>query len=105
MSRPARAYRPTLATQLLLVCLLALAAVPLPADTGGARRPISPAGCPCRCNQGKTHAGCSRMCDAPRRASRWGANSCAKPRIKPPAETPGAGPRLPRPARAERASL
>jgi hypothetical protein len=48
--------------------------------------------------------GCVKMC---KRGSvtRWGASTCAKPRIKPPAENPGAGPRFPRSDRAERASL
>jgi len=45
------------------------------------------------------------MCDSPKRASRWATNNCAKPRFKKPADSNGAGPRLPHPPRAERASL
>ncbi|HSC46076.1 MAG TPA: hypothetical protein VLC94_09605, partial [Candidatus Acidoferrum sp.] len=65
----------------------------------------NPSACSCKCMQGQTHAGCSRICDTQRRASRWGANSCAKPRLRKPVDNHGAGPRLPHPPRAERASL
>src|ERR1700746_3650962 len=61
-------------------------------------------GCYCGCAQSKTSAGCTKMCEIPKYASRWGAVSCAKPRVQPPAETPGAGPHYPRKPRAERAS-
>lgn len=61
--------------------------------------------CYCRCTEGHTHAGCVRMCDLPKYASRWWATSCAKPRLKTPAAAPGAGPRLPHADRAEHAKV
>ena len=74
------------------------------ADTRGQLRKMGIAGCYCGCAQSKTSAGCTKMCEMPKNASRWGAVSCAKPRVQPPAETPGAGPHYPRKPRAERAS-
>jgi hypothetical protein len=74
------------------------------ADTRGQLRKPKSAGCYCSCAQSKTSAGCTRMCELPKYASRWWAVSCAKPRAQAPAETPGAGPHYPRAPRAERAS-
>lgn len=45
------------------------------------------------------------MCDLPKYLSRWWATSCAKPRMKAPADNHGAGPRYPHPDRAEHAQL
>jgi len=76
------------------------------ADTPGSLRGGAYAtACACQCNEGSTHAGCSKVCDSPRRATRWGATTCAKPRLRKPVDNNGAGPRLPHPPRAERASL
>lgn len=74
------------------------------ADTRGQLGKPRVEGCYCGCTQSKTSAGCSRMCELPKYASRWWAVSCAKPRVQSPAETPGAGPHYPRKPRAERAS-
>jgi len=67
------------------------------------REPKTP-GCYCHCAQSKTSAGCAKMCELPKYASRWWAVTCAKPRYSPPAEAPQAGPRMPHPDRPERAS-
>jgi len=83
--------------------LLAVAAL---ADTAGSLRGgVHAAACACNCNEGRTHAGCSKVCDSARGATRWAAATCAKPRVRKPADNNGAGPRLPHPPRAERASL
>jgi hypothetical protein len=60
--------------------------------------------CYCGCHSAKTAAGCGKMCELPKYASRRWAVTCAKPRVKPPQEDPNAGPRFPRPGRSERAS-
>lgn len=74
------------------------------ADTSGTFRKQSPTGCYCNCAQSKTSAGCSKMCELPKYASRWYAVSCAKARAQAPSTIPGAGPHYPRAPRAERAS-
>jgi len=93
------------ATWVLLELILAVAVMTFSvwADTSGRAKEHKP-GCYCGCGMSKTTAGCSKMCELPKYASRWWAVTCAKPRANPPAESPGAGPRLPRPARAERAA-
>jgi hypothetical protein len=74
------------------------------ADTRGQLAKPRVEGCYCGCAQSKTSAGCTKMCEIPKYASRWGSVSCTKPRVQPPVETPGAGPHYPRKPRAERAS-
>jgi hypothetical protein len=74
------------------------------ADTSGRVKQITPAGCYCGCAQSKTSAGCAKMCELPRYASRWWAVTCTKPHMNIPAEKSGAGPRVRRPERAERAA-
>ena len=74
------------------------------ADTSGTFRKEPASGCYCHCAQSKTSAGCTKMCELPKYASRWYAVSCAKARAQAPAVTPGAGPHYPRAPRAERAS-
>lgn len=74
------------------------------ADTRGQLAKTNPGGCYCACAHSKTSAGCVKMCELPKYASRSWAVSCAKPRVKPPAETPGAGPHYAHKPRAERAS-
>ncbi|HXR32158.1 MAG TPA: hypothetical protein VN830_00510 [Verrucomicrobiae bacterium] len=86
-----------------LILAAAVMAFSVWADTSGRAKERNP-GCYCGCAMSKTTAGCSKMCELPKYASRWWAVTCAKPRSNPPAENPGAGPRLPRPARAERAA-
>src|ERR1700680_1839274 len=75
------------------------------ADNRGQLGKTSVGGCYCGCAQSKTAAGCTKMCELPKYASRWWAVSCAKPRQQPPVENPGAHPRLPHPDRAEHARL
>jgi len=84
--------------------LIAALSVSVLADTSGRLRQITPAGCYCGCAQSKTSAGCAKMCELPKYASRWWAVTCAKPHITTPTEKSGAGPRLPHPGRAERAA-
>jgi hypothetical protein len=60
--------------------------------------------CYCGCAASKVSAGCGKMCELSKYASRRWAVTCSKPRATTPTENPGAGPRLPRPGRAERAS-
>jgi hypothetical protein len=74
------------------------------ADTASQLRKPAASGCYCNCAQSKTSAGCAKMCELPRYASRWWAVSCSKPRAQAPIETPGAGPHYPHAPRAERAS-
>lgn len=74
------------------------------ADTSGAFHKSTASGCYCNCAQSKTAAGCAKMCELPKYASRWWAVSCAKPRAQAPVENPGAGPHYPHAPRAERAS-
>ena len=74
------------------------------ADTSRHFRKADASGCYCNCAQAKASVGCAKMCELPKYASHWWAVSCAKPRMQPPADTPGAGPHYPRAPRAERAS-
>jgi len=84
--------------------LLLASALILRADTPGATRSVPAGGCYCNCVQSKTKSGCVKMCEIPKYASRWWAISCAKPHVSSPSQNKGAGPRLPHPDRAERAS-
>ena len=74
------------------------------ADTSGSFRRQPASGCYCHCAQSKTSAGCTKMCELPKYASRWYAVTCGKARVQAPSTTPGAGPHYPRAPRAERAS-
>ena len=74
------------------------------ADTSSSLRRVPTGSCYCGCSQSKTSVGCAKMCELPKYASRWWAVTCKKPRSNAPAEAPGAGPRVPHPARSERAS-
>ncbi|HEY4980044.1 MAG TPA: hypothetical protein VII25_12830 [Candidatus Acidoferrum sp.] len=84
--------------------VIAVACFSVWADTSSRVRAVTPGGCYCGCAQSKTSAGCGKMCELPKYASRWWAVSCAKPRTKTPTENPGAGPHFPHTPRAERAS-
>jgi len=55
----------------------------------------------------KSHVrgGCAKLCDSKRYASRWRATRCAKHTMHTPANDSHAGPRFPRPGRAEHAEL
>lgn len=61
-------------------------------------------GCYCGCAMAKTSAGCGKMCDLPKFASRRWAVTCSKPHATANMETPEAQPHLPHPPHAERAS-
>jgi len=74
------------------------------ADSSSKIRQATTQRCYCGCSSSKTSAGCPRMCELPKYASRHWAITCAKPRVTTPEENPDAGPRLPHPARNERAS-
>lgn len=97
-------FRRALFLLAFLVALLLGSALALRANTPGSTRSVNAGGCYCHCAQSKTKLGCVKMCELPRYASRWWATTCAKPRVSSPAENPGAGPRLPHPDHAERAS-
>src|SRR5215471_40611 len=101
-----RSLQPSLRRYVLALSSALLFTMNVVADTPGSLRGgVHATACACKCNEGRTRAGCSKVCDAHRRLLRWNANTCAKPRIKTPADSKGAGPRLPHPPRAERASL
>jgi hypothetical protein len=85
----------------LASALLAFAAW---ADTSANVHTSATAGCYCGCAMSKTSAGCGKMCDLPKYASRRWAVTCVKPRASAPAETPNAQPHYPHASRAERAS-
>jgi hypothetical protein len=85
----------------LFACLLGFSTW---ADSSSSLRRVPAGSCYCGCSQAKTSAGCAKMCELPKYASRWWAVTCKKPRNNAPAETPDAGPRVPHPARSERAS-
>jgi len=87
----------------LLAAVLASTLI-LRADTPGTLRSVPAGGCYCNCSHSKAKLGCAKMCELPRYASRWWATSCAKPRVSSPQDNRGAGPRLPHPDHAERAS-
>jgi len=91
-----------------IVCsvLLALAASSsLFADSSTRLGNSSVGGCYCCCGEARTPAGCVKICELPKYASRWWATSCAKPRLHRPAEDSNAGPHLRRPDRATYAEL
>ena len=95
-----------MAIWLLLDFCLAVGLFAFTAWADDSARVTSPhvAGCYCGCAHGKTAVGCGKMCDLPKYTGKWWAVSCAKPRATTPSENPGAGPRMPHPAKAERAS-
>ena len=74
------------------------------ADSSTRARSLSVSSCYCGCALSKTSAGCAKMCELPKYASRWWATSCAKPHASAPSENPGAGPHMTHPPKAERAS-
>jgi hypothetical protein len=84
--------------------LIAAAAFSVWADTSSRVTKPAVGGCYCGCAQSKTSAGCGKMCELPKYASRWWAVTCGKPRAKTPTDNPGAGPHFPHPPNAERAS-
>jgi hypothetical protein len=85
--------------------LLLLAAFTLAADTPSPSASAQAGDCYCHCSASHARMGCVKMCELKKYASRWWAVSCAKPRIKPPADKSGAGPRLPHPDHAQYAKL
>lgn len=85
----------------LATCLVGFSAL---ADSSSSLRRVAAGTCYCGCAQAKTSASCAKMCELPKYASRRWAVTCKKPPTNTPAETPDAGPRIPHPARSERAS-
>ena len=88
-----------LGSALLAMCL------PLFADTPGRLKFTQTEVCYCHCSRAKGLAGCVKMCELPKYASRWWATSCAKSRKHYSGDNPGAGPRLRHKDRAEHAQL
>ena len=87
-----------------LLLATALLAFTVWADSSAKVRQTEVQHCYCGCSASKTSAGCSKMCELPKYASRRWAVTCTKPRVAAPAENRDAGPRMPHPDRAERAS-
>ncbi len=75
------------------------------ADTPTLLRHLPAGGCYCQCAESNLRAGCVKMCDSKRYASRWRARTCAKPHLHTPPRNSNAGPRFPHPGRAEHARL
>jgi hypothetical protein len=88
----------------LLDILVALVAWswPVLADTS-ARLEGTSAVCYCDCAESHARAGCAKMCELKKYASRWWATSCARPHQLPSANKSGAGPHLQHPDHAEHA--
>jgi hypothetical protein len=86
---------------LVACCVLGVAAW---ADTSTKLNQPSTSGCYCHCAMAKASAGCAKMCDLPKFATRRWAVTCAKPHASLPLESPNSQPHLPHPPRAERAS-
>jgi len=63
------------------------------------------AACYCHCGMSHARGGCVKMCETPKYASRWWATSCARHKSKVSHDASKAGPRFPRPGRAERAAV
>jgi hypothetical protein len=99
-----RFRRVTLWLALDLLVAAGLLALSAWADTSMQVRKDPAGGCYCGCGMSRTSAGCGKMCELPKYASRWWAVSCAKPRPNAPTENPNARPHLPHPPRSERAS-
>lgn len=87
-----------------LLVAAALLAFSVMADSSAKLRTAPKTVCYCGCALSKTSAGCGKMCDLPKYATRRWAVTCAKPHEQSPTETPNAGPRLSHPAHSERAS-
>lgn len=75
------------------------------ADTPGMIRSVTAGGCYCECDESHVRAGCAKMCDRKKYATRWWAKTCAKPHMQTPTDNSNAGPRFPHPNRAEHAQL
>jgi hypothetical protein len=88
----------------LAIALLA-ASIPLLADTPVMLHRVRPAGCYCHCEEAHRRAGCVKICDTKKIAPRWWSTTCVKPHMHTPSQDSHAGPRFPRPGRAEHAQL
>ncbi len=88
----------------LVACFLTLTTA-LSADMPPPVQGFAVSRCYCRCAEGRARIGCVKMCEIKKYASRWWATKCSRPRTKRPSDSHDAGPRLPHPGRAERASL
>jgi len=75
------------------------------ADTPGLLRTVPKGGCYCHCSESHQQAGCVKLCHSKRYAARLGVTKCTKPHMQTPANNSNAGPRFPRPGRAEHAQL
>ncbi len=100
----ARRYR--IAVQSLLLALIACIALPITtlfADVPSRLQTVPTPACSCPCHEATARHGCTKLCDAKRRATRWLATSCMKPRFRPPQDKSGAGPHFAHPPHAEHA--
>ncbi|HEV1992810.1 MAG TPA: hypothetical protein VGR03_00600 [Candidatus Acidoferrum sp.] len=96
--------RPIFRLYLLGIIFLACS-LTLLADTPALLRSIPAGGCYCHCAESHLRGGCVKLCDSKRYAARWRGTKCAKPHMQTPADNSNAGPRFPRPGRAEHAQL
>lgn len=101
-SRNSRLRRWALWLTLEFLLLFSVTAYTVWADSS-TRIHSSVSGCYCGCAHSKTSAGCTKMCELPKYASRWWATTCVKPHATTPRDT-GTGPHMTHPAKAERAS-
>ena len=83
----------------------AISAASLFANSSHLLRSMPAGSCYCCCNESRAAAGCAKMCELPKYASRWWATTCAKPHVRRPAASTDAGPHLRRPDRATYAQL
>jgi hypothetical protein len=88
-----------------VIAFVLASVVSLYGDVPARLQSIPAPGCYCHCHEAVTRRGCTKMCDAKKRAVQWLSTSCMKPRFKPPADKSGGGPHLRHPDRAEHASL
>lgn len=83
---------------------LAASAIAALGDVPAQLRSIPAASCYCHCHEAYSHAGCTKMCDARKRARKWLITSCLKPRFQSHApDKSNAGPHLRHPDRAQHA--
>ena len=108
MPRPHRSLtrlRSTLVRAIASALLASAVPISLLADTSSRLRTVPAGTCYCCCGDSHATAGCVKMCELPKYASRWWATTCVKPRVHRPANDSNAGPHIRRPDRATYAQM
>src|ERR1700682_4049924 len=82
--RPVTATSHPLCHRSFLGIVLVVLPTPLLADVPAAVQGVRAANCYCQCHESQTRRGCTKLCDASRRATRWLTTSCIKPRFPAP---------------------